>query len=340
MKKVCPMNLASVLSSLCLVGLVIGASAARSDPPRQGPATPNQPGAGTGGEAEAVLRAVVAEFTRSFNAGDARAIAALFTENARLVTVTGRTIEGRAAIEKLFATAFEENPGQTIEVKTETLRFLGAEAAIEEGTATITRPGSTGETTRYSAAYVKRDGKWLQDSIRDEALAQPEPEKEMSPHQHLKELEWLVGEWIDENDEGEVDTTCRWSDNQMFLIRSFEVKIRGRAAMSGTQRIGWDPRLKQIRSWVFDSEGGFSEGFWSREGDRWVIKTSGVLRDGRTASASNVLTRHGADTIKWTSTDRTLGAEILPDTEEIVLVRKPPRPRSSLKGNQPARTPR
>ena len=60
-----------------------------------------------------------------------------------------------------------------IEVKTESLRFLDADAAIEEGTATVTSPQTAGETqgeketTRYTAAYVKRDGKWLQDSIRD-----------------------------------------------------------------------------------------------------------------------------------------------------------------------------
>ena len=75
--------------------------------------------------------------------------------------------------------------------------------------------------------------------------------------------------------------------------------------MSGTQRIGWDPRHKQIRSWVFDSDGGFSEGFWSRDGERWVMKSTGVLKDGRAASATNVLTRVNRDTMNWTSVDRT-----------------------------------
>ena len=32
--------------------------------------------------------------------------------------------------------------------------------------------------------------------------------------------------------------------------------------MTVTQRIGWDPAAKQIRSWEFDSEGGFGEGTW------------------------------------------------------------------------------
>ena len=99
--------------------------------------------------------------------------------------------------------------------------------------------------------------------------------------------------------------------------------------MSGSQLIGWDPRLKQIRSWVFDSDGGFSEALWSRDGDRWVIKSIGVVKDGRAASATNILTRVNRDTIRWTSVDRTIGSEVLPDAEEITLVRKPPQPRPS-----------
>jgi uncharacterized protein (TIGR02246 family) len=295
---------------------------------------------------EAALRALVSAFTKAYNAGDARSLAALFTEKAQLVMLSGQRLEGREAIEKQFAAAFAENPGQTIEVKSESVRFLGADAAIEEGTATVTSPQTTGEpqgsseTTRYSAAYVKHDGKWLQDSIRDYALP-TEASTEISAHEHLKVLEGLVGEWIDETDEAEVHTTCRWAENQSFLLRSFQVKVRGKEGMTGSQRVGWDPHLKQIRSWVFDSDGGFSDGLWSRDGNRWVIKTGGFLRDGRPASATNILTLVNRDTIKWASVDRTLGAEVLPDAEEITLVRKPPLPRSARarpKAAQPERT--
>ena len=185
---------------------------------------------------------------------------------------------------------------------------------------------------------MKRDGKWLQDHIRDYPL--PESAEESSAHDHLKELEWLVGDWIDESDEAEVRTTCRWSEHQAYLIRSFEVKVRGKASTTGSQRIGWDPRQKQIRSWVFDADGGFSEGFVARDGERWVMKSTGVLKDGRPVSATNVLTRVNRDTIRWTSVDRTVGAEVLPDAEEITLVRTPPQPRSARPPSQPAQTER
>jgi uncharacterized protein (TIGR02246 family) len=323
----------------CVLALTAGICRSWAAPPQDSTAESTRSKARPRDQDEALLRAIVAEFTRAFNAGDARSIATLFTPEARIVTLTGKSIEGREAIEKVFAASFAESPGQTIEVKTESLRFLGPDAAIEEGIATITTPRAEGgpavpaEGTRYSAAYLRREGKWLQDSIRDYATV---PAEEPSVQGNLKELEWLVGDWIDESDEGEVHTTCRWAENHAFLRRSFQVRIRGRAEMSGTQLIGWDPRLRQIRSWVFDSDGGFSESLWSRDGERWVIKSAGVVKDGRAASATNMLTRVNRDTIRWTSVDRTLGSEVLPNAEEITLVRKPPQPRTARPAIRPA----
>jgi len=289
---------------------------------------------------EAAIRALVVEFTRAFNAGDAKAIAVLFTERARIATEGGRTVEGRPAVEALFASSFEADPGQTIVVRTESLRLLGPDAAIEEGTAAITdsQEGGEGrrETLRYSAAYVKQDGKWLQDSIRD--YPSPVAPAEKTAHDHLKELEWLVGEWMDEDDEAEVRTSCDWSEGRSYLIRNYKIRVQGRVEMSGVQRIGWDPRLNQFRSWVFDSEGGFSDGLWSRDGDRWIIKTTGVLKDGRAVTATNVLTRVNRDSLRWGSVDRTLGGVALPDAEDTVLVRKPPAPHAAGTPANPART--
>ena len=330
------MKSAIVLVGLCLLELCFvpwlspDASAQESKP--ESPAKTSVSRA----DDEATLRAVVAEFAKAFNAGDAKALAALFTANARIVTMGGQAIDGREAIELRFAASFRDNPGQTIVVKTESIRFLDADAAVEEGTATVETPGSAGESRAIDGDHpLRRD---LREARRQVASGQHPrlPPCRVGPvvesvtaHDHLKELEWLVGEWIDESDEAEVRTTCRWSEHQAFLIRSFQVRVRGKEEMSGTQRIGWDPRLKQIRSWVFDSDGGFSEALWSRDGDRWVIKTTGVLKDGRSASATNILTRINRDHVKWASVDRTIGGEVLADAEEITLVRKPPQPRSA-----------
>ena len=106
----------------------------------------------------------------------------------------------------------------------------------------------------YTVLFVKRDGRWLISSVREE------PDPLVSPHDRLKDLEWMVGDWVDEGPDSEVRLNCRWSEDGNFLIRSFTVKQQGKPVMTVSQRIGWDPLARQIRSWEFDSEGGFGEG--------------------------------------------------------------------------------
>ncbi len=119
-------------------------------------------------------------------------------------------------------------------------------------------------------------------------------------------------------------TTCNWTEDGNFLVREFTMKTRGEPVLSGTQRIGWDPTRLQFKTWIFDSEGGFGEGYWARDGDRWVIKAEGVRQDGQHASATNIITRLGKERASWQSVDRTIGGLAVPGVDEFVIVRKPP----------------
>jgi uncharacterized protein (TIGR02246 family) len=273
---------------------------------------------------EQAITAQVDSFIRAFNAADAQAVAGLFTPDARVIDEQGRVVAGRDAIAALFASSFDANPGAKIALTTESLRLLAPDVALEEGRARVAPVGSgQQEITRYTVIYVKRDGTWLQSSVHERS------DKEVSHHDRLQELEWMVGDWVDESEEAVIFTTCRWSENKNFLLREFDIHIKGELAMSGTQRIGWDPLHKQFRSWVFDSEGGFGEGFWSRSGNQWIVKATGVLRDGRTASSSHIVTPVNKDMMRWKAVERTEGGHAIPDMEEYVIVRKPPKPQST-----------
>jgi uncharacterized protein (TIGR02246 family) len=272
-------------------------------------------------EDEAAIRANVAAFVKAYNAKDAKAIAALFTPDGQIVDKEGNAAEGREAIEKEFKEIFSEAPQKRIEVSIESLRFIGSDLAIEEGlTKETPAPGETPEYDSYTVLHVKRDGKWLMAMARDEEGPPP------SNHEQLQPLAWLVGEWIDDDGEDVVNSTCRWSEDGNFLLQEFQLQIGGQNAMRVSQRIGWDPQAKRIRSWVFDSEGGFSESVWTRNGDIWVIKATGVRPDGKSASATNVLVPSGPDSYVWRSADRIEGDQIDPPIE-VKVIRKPPKPR-------------
>jgi uncharacterized protein (TIGR02246 family) len=271
---------------------------------------------------EKAIADLVAAFANAFNVGDATAAAATFADDALVVDEHGERTEGRAAIRAQLAASFAGNPRSTIAIKVNSLRFLGPDTALEEGQTTITPAdiGAVPEFTRFTVVYIKKNGQWLQSAVRDETR------HDLSPHDRLKELEWLVGEWINESQDAVVNTTCKWSDDGNFLIREFTMKTQGQPVLSGTQRIGWDAVKRQFKTWIFDSQGGFGDGYWTKDGDRWLIKAKGVRQDGQPASATNIITRMGRDRIGWQSVDRTLGGTAVPGIDEFTLVRKPPEP--------------
>ena len=96
-----------------------------------------------------------------------------------------------------------------------------------------------------------------------------------------------------------------------------------RAVGHAADRLGPDCS-GQFKTWIFDSEGGFGEGYWTRNGDQWVIKAEGVRQDGQPASATNIITRLGKDRASWQSVDRTIGGAAVPGVDEFTIVRKPP----------------
>jgi hypothetical protein len=69
------------------------------------------------------------------------------------------------------------------------------------------------------------------------------------------------------NDDSVVHFDCRPSENGNFLLRDFDVAVAGDSVIKGTQRIGWDPVSGKFRTWTFDSEGGYFDGYLSRDGD-------------------------------------------------------------------------
>ncbi|MCC6125254.1 MAG: SgcJ/EcaC family oxidoreductase [Pirellulales bacterium] len=273
-------------------------------------------------EDEKAIRQLAGQFAKAYNAGDAQAAAKLFAPEAEIVDAEGRSMQGRERLRDIFAGNFREHPQTQIEIDIVSLRFIGPTTAVADGTNTVVHaPGEAALRNRCEIVYLKQDGGWRIGSARDLSDEPPSGEEQ------LRQLDWLVGEWIDESPDSLIVTSYRWSENRQFLLGEIQVQIKGRPAMSGTQRLGWDPAEQKIRSWIFDSEGGFGEGLWTRDGNRWIVKMSGVDREGKTASSTNVTTMVGKDRMTWQSRDRIVGDEVVPDSEEIHVVRKPPQPK-------------
>jgi uncharacterized protein (TIGR02246 family) len=271
---------------------------------------------------EEAIRATAETFAKAYVARDAKAIAAHFTPDAEYVDERGNLFEGRQAIEDALTTFFAENPGYQLDVDIDTIRFLSPGVAIEDGTTTLTHPeGAATDYSHYTTVHVKTAGKWLTASVREHA-----PKDRREHRAQLQPLEWLLGDWVDEDDDSIVEFTCQAVDNGNFLLRQFTVKIAGEEAMSGTQRIGWDPISGKLRAWIFDSEGGHAEGTWHRDEDSWILKTTGVTADGQTASGTSIYTFVSEHLMTWQAVDHEVAGVHLPDSEVVTIVRKPPTP--------------
>jgi len=266
---------------------------------------------------EAAIRNAVQSYIEAFNRGDAAAVAGHWSNEGEYVSPAGEKFKGRKKIEEAFKGLFEQNKGLHVQVTPDLIRLESPNRALESGTAIVTRPGQAPEETRYLARHVKRGSEWKLTSVTEEEVP-----KNSASYEHLKDLEWLIGDWIDADETGKVETTYQWAKDKSFITASFTVNLQGGHDLQGTQVIGWDPVKKSIKSWVFDSDGGFGEGAWIRQGNQWRVSTASVLPTGEKASSLNIFTSVDNNTFTFQSTGREVGGALLPNIREVAVVRK------------------
>src|SRR5262249_14489340 len=128
-------------------------------------------------------------------------------------------------------------------------------------------------------------------------------------------LDWLAGNWVSRNGEQVVEVSAQWNSAHTYLLRELKVSQNDKIMFRGTQRIGWDPGARQIRSWTFDADGGYGEGTWTPGHGFWIIEATGVLTDGRRTASTNVLSPDGKDGFTLKSIAGHSDGRAMPDRE-------------------------
>jgi uncharacterized protein (TIGR02246 family) len=285
------------------------------------PETPGRHGAAHQQATESALAAIRAEstaFVAAFNARDAKAVAALWTDDAEYIDDSGNRFAGRDAIEKGYAAFFAEKPQAEIRIMIDSLRLLSDQAAIEDGRAVLDpAPAGAPGISKYTAVHVKLDGKWLMASVRDTWL------ETSSAYQNIAALEWLIGTWVAEEHGTKTESVCRWVGNKSFLERHYTTTHADGTKATGVQLIGWNPEQGHVQSWSFSPDGGHAVGIWSPQQDGWTAEMRGVTGEGTSTTAVNVLARLDEDAYVWRSVQRTAGGMVLPDSDEVIWKRRP-----------------
>jgi uncharacterized protein (TIGR02246 family) len=256
-------------------------------------------------------------FIEAFQKGDAKSVAAFWTPDGDYTDQTGKHLKGRDAIQKAFEGYFAENKDLKLRINSDSMRMVTPDVAVEDGSTEVGGPdGAPPTRARYTIVHVKKDGIWYLSSVRDSILVP------LTNYEHLRGLEFLIGDWSDEVEGVEVGRmSFAWSENQGFIVNTYSTTAKGLILSSGTQYIGWDPSAKRYRSWTFDSMGGFGEGSWTQDNGKWVSKSTATLQDGKKMTATNAVKRLDANTITWQGTDRTLDGKPIPDMKEVRMKR-------------------
>ncbi|MBM4327299.1 MAG: SgcJ/EcaC family oxidoreductase [Deltaproteobacteria bacterium] len=269
------------------------------------------------GADEAAIRKAVESYVTAYNRADAGAVASHWSRKGEYMAPSGERFKGPDKIRPALETFFSNNKGLQLNVAVFHVQFPSVDRAVEKGIAVIRRSGGEAQEILYTANHIKEDGTWKLLSVEEEESSVP-----VSNIAHLGQLEWLVGEWVDRDEDATVESRFQWTQNYGFINGSFLVMAQNRIQAQGTQVIGWDAAAKKIRSWIFDSTGGFGEGEWSRDGNLWTVKLKTVLNDGRRASSINIYTYVDPNTFTWQSLGREINGEPLPNIDEVTVVRK------------------
>jgi len=267
---------------------------------------------------EDVLQKRAEAFVATFNKGDAKGLAGYFTPNADLVDPEGRHTKGRQAIEKTYEKYFSENKGAKLTIHIHSVRVARPDLALEDGLTEVIPPqGGPPSTARYSVVYVKQDGEWYLESVR-EAIPVPPTNAE-----HLEDLAFLVGDWEQDTDKGGGSTmSYSWANQGNFLVNKFDVTLQDIPVAGGIQWIGWDAAEKKVRAWYFLFNGGFAEGVWNREGDnKYKIGVQATMRDGKKVTATSIFTKIDPDHFSIQLVDRKMDGKALPDEKPIKMRR-------------------
>lgn len=270
------------------------------------------------------LEKAAGDFVAAYNKKDAAALAALFTENGEITDLDADDVtSGRTDIRARYEAIFAAPDAPRIAIEVDSVRIVGKDLAIEDGTVHATPPGDDSVPTSmtYTAVLQKEDdGVWRIASTRDRGDVSDAAGRLAGLAHRLK------GDWTAMRGGMRLDIAFGWDDSGNFLTGVMIASTADAEPLGTTIRIGWDAARKTITWWTFDDGGGFAKGDWTPlDDDSWLIRTEGTTADGEVTSANQTLAFDGKDAFVWTANERLVDGDRQPDVE-MRVVRQTPEP--------------
>jgi ketosteroid isomerase-like protein len=253
------------------------------------------------------VRTAAREYAAAVASGDAERVRESWTTVGDYVDAGGRTRKVSSIVKQMAARpGTDEKAPADVAPPNSSLRFVTPTVAIEDGEFECGVSGNGSPMSgRFTAVWVKQDGRWLLDSLRESVTAGPQVDKQLRP------LEWLLGEWVAETDDAAMLVSARLSDHGNQIVREFAM-IGDGGATTATERIAWDPEDRALKSWTFDSQDGRSESTWTRDGKSWRVETKEVMEDEKPATTLATITPAGRGQHVWEVKSSKVGDQSVP----------------------------
>lgn len=266
--------------------------------------------------APAQIAELGAAYVDAFNKGDAKAVAGFWLPEGDYIDQFGNRTDGRAAIEKLFATYFAANPGAALTIESDSLKVAGS-TAVEDGSSAVLAPGDPlPSRARFANTLTLRDGRWFLASVRESRMEAPDRSRELAP------LSWLLGPWEAKTPSGEsVFLKVSVAPGGNFLIAERALVAGGGPVAGGSEWIGWDPTTQEIRSWSFDADGGFGTSTWKAQNASWIVESTFTLRNGSALRQIQSLTLDDKGKVTVRFIGLSADAKDLPKPEDLTFIR-------------------
>ncbi len=261
-------------------------------------------------------------FVKAFNKGDAETISNLFVPDGEVVLDTGALISGRKALQDHYTNVFSAPSRPEAALETNSVRFISPEVAVEDGTVHLTYASGEISSHHFTSVHLRQeDGSWLYASVRDETG------DHALPNEKLLALQWIIGDWVMQTQEGDTWISFNWSESGPYIDAKALTQAAGIRSTAATFRVGWNEHTESFNSWAFDDEGGFNHSNWTMSGpNRWILKTNGITAAGETNNATQIFeVDSSGESFTWSKRDQIIAGEVQP-SQMLKAVKRPPHP--------------
>jgi uncharacterized protein (TIGR02246 family) len=154
--------------------------------------------------AEKAVRETLDAYVATYNQKDAAKLVEFFTPEGTLIDSENVATRGREAIGDEFFDPFADRSTCTLEAKIDSIRLITTDVAQAEGQSRLVSPREATIANQFVVLLARQGEAWKFVEIR-ESIATAES---VTPYERLKELEWMVGNWVDESDDRALDVSA------------------------------------------------------------------------------------------------------------------------------------